>query len=103
MGRHATAGLIYPSSLTRERGKHLVVFCHEVFLDGAHEQMGKGPSDRTQNVIGTVDRTGADLEHACCLFREEEEVAFAAEKPPSKFDGQQPAAFKDLLTPGEAS
>lgn len=79
MGRYATAGLLYPSSLTRERGKHLNVFDQEACPDGSHEQMGTGLSDAAQNVIGTVDRTGADLEHACCLFREEERVAFAAE------------------------
>lgn len=40
MGRYATAGLIYPSSLTREQGKHLNVFDQEACPDGSHEQMG---------------------------------------------------------------
>lgn len=63
MGQHATAGLTYPSSLTREQGKHLIIFCQEVCLLGAHEQMGTGLSDGAGDMIGTADRIGADLEH----------------------------------------
>lgn len=54
-------------------------------------------------MIGTVDRTGADLEHACCLSREEGRVAFAAETTALEPSGQQPAAFKYLLAPRESS